>query len=104
MGRPFPHRLTCALVASTALVVGGSGHRRAEQSELVPLTAGMTVERTITVAELTDADEIFSTGNHGKVMPCVRYEDKAFAAGPIAAKARELYWAFAHQQVVAGGR
>ena len=62
------------------------------------------VERTITVAELTDADEIFSTGNHGKVIPCVRYEDKAFAAGPIAAKARELYWAFAHQQVAAGVR
>ena len=54
------------------------------------------VERTIRVAELVEADEIFSTGNHGKVVPCLRYEDKAFSAGPVAARARELYWAFAH--------
>ena len=55
------------------------------------------VERTIRVAELVDADEIFATGNHGKVVPCLRYEDHAFAAGPLARKARELYWAFAHR-------
>jgi branched-chain amino acid aminotransferase len=54
------------------------------------------IERTIRVAELAEADEIFSTGNHGKVVPCLRYEDRAFAAGPLAARARELYWAFAH--------
>jgi len=60
------------------------------------------IERTITVPELSDVDEIFSTGNHGKVVPCLRYEDKAYSAGPMAAKARELYWAFAHKQVAAG--
>ena len=60
------------------------------------------IERTIAVSELAGADEIFSTGNHGKVVPCLRYEETAFAAGPMAAKARELYWAFAHQQVPAG--
>jgi branched-chain amino acid aminotransferase len=60
------------------------------------------VERTIRVDEIADADEVFSTGNHGKVVPCVRYEDKAFAAGPMAAKARELYWTFAHRTATAG--
>jgi branched-chain amino acid aminotransferase len=54
------------------------------------------IERTIRVSELLDADEIFSTGNHGKVVPCLKYEEKSYAAGPLAAKARELYWAFAH--------
>jgi branched-chain amino acid aminotransferase len=54
------------------------------------------VERTITTADLLEADEIFATGNHAKVVPCLQYEDKTFAAGPIAAKARELYWEFAH--------
>jgi branched-chain amino acid aminotransferase len=54
------------------------------------------IERTILVEELVDADEIFSTGNHGKVVPCLRYEDKAFAPGPLAARARELYWQYAH--------
>jgi branched-chain amino acid aminotransferase len=54
------------------------------------------IERTIRVSELLDADEIFSTGNHGKVVPCLKYEEKSYAAGPLAAQARELYWAFAH--------
>jgi branched-chain amino acid aminotransferase len=81
-----------------------NGITRQRVITLLRETGVEVVERTITVAELTDADEIFSTGNHGKVIPCVRYEDKAFAAGPIAAKARELYWAFAHQQVAAGVR
>jgi branched-chain amino acid aminotransferase len=59
--------------------------------------AGVTVvERTIRVDELAEADELFSTGNHGKVVPCLRYEGRTFAAGPLAARARELYWQYAH--------
>ncbi len=54
------------------------------------------IERTIRVDELAEVAEIFSTGNHGKVVPCLRYEGKTFAAGPLAARARELYWQFAH--------
>ncbi len=53
-------------------------------------------ERTITALELADADEIFSTGNHGKVQPITRYEDRGMQAGPIAKRARQLYWKFAH--------
>jgi branched-chain amino acid aminotransferase len=65
--------------------------------------AGVTVvERTILTTEIAEADEVFSTGNHGKVVPCLRYEDTPFAAGPMAAKARELYWSFAHSQTLAG--
>ena len=60
--------------------------------------AGIEVrERTIRPAELLEADEIFSTGNHGKVVPCTRYESVALTAGPIGRRARELYWAFAHR-------
>jgi branched-chain amino acid aminotransferase len=63
-------------------------------------SAGIDViERTIRVDELAEADEIFSTGNHGKVVPCLRYEDRAFAAGPLAARARDLYWEYAHGAV-----
>lgn len=59
--------------------------------------AGVEVrERTIRPAELLEADEIFSTGNHGKVVPCLRYEDRTLAAGPLFRTARERYWAFAH--------
>lgn len=53
-------------------------------------------ERTIRPAELHDADEIFSTGNHGKVVPCTRFEQRTLAIGPVATRARELYWQFAH--------
>jgi branched-chain amino acid aminotransferase len=51
-------------------------------------------ERTVTPDELQTAREIFSTGNYGKVTPCVRYESRELPAGPVAQKARELYLAF----------
>lgn len=56
-------------------------------------------QRTIRPAELLEADELFSTGNHGKVVPCVRYEAHDLALGPVYRRARELYWAFAHSHV-----
>lgn len=62
------------------------------------------VERTIRPEELLEADEIFSTGNHGKVVPCVRYESRTLEAGPIYRQARELYWAFAHSRATVAAR
>ncbi len=53
------------------------------------------VERAIDFAELLDADEVFSSGNYAKVQPCVRLEDRAFRPGPVYARTRELYFAFA---------
>jgi branched-chain amino acid aminotransferase len=67
--------------------------------------AGVTVvERTIRPEELLEVDEIFSTGNHGKVVPCVRYEARTLEAGPMYRKARELYWAFAHSHSAVSAR
>jgi branched-chain amino acid aminotransferase len=43
-----------------------------------------------------EADEVFSTGNHGKVLHCNRVEDRSLPYGPIAQRARELYMAYAH--------
>ncbi len=54
------------------------------------------IERSVTPANLQEADEIFSTGNHAKVMPTVRYEDRDLQPGPVAKLARDLYWAFSH--------
>ncbi len=53
-------------------------------------------EETVTPEELHDADEIFSTGNYGKVTPVVRYEDRDLQPGPVFRRARELYWDFTH--------
>lgn len=53
-------------------------------------------ERTIRPTELLEADELFSTGNHGKVVACTRYEQRTLPIGPVATRARALYWQFAH--------
>ncbi|MBX6322286.1 MAG: branched-chain amino acid aminotransferase [Rhodospirillaceae bacterium] len=59
--------------------------------------AGIAVyERTLTYAEVLDADEVFSTGNYGKVLPYTRIEDRHLQPGPIFTRARALYWEFAH--------
>jgi branched-chain amino acid aminotransferase len=55
------------------------------------------VEATLDVADFAAADEIFLTGNANKVMPVTRFEDRELGAGPLAARARALYWDFAHQ-------
>ena len=53
-------------------------------------------ERTLTYQELLAADEVFSTGNLGKVLPVNRIDSRDLQPGPIAARARELYWDWAH--------
>jgi branched-chain amino acid aminotransferase len=52
-------------------------------------------EATLTPADLLEADEIFSTGNYGKVVPCSRYETRDLNAGPIGGLARQLYFDWA---------
>lgn len=57
--------------------------------------ANVTVEeRTVRPEELDSALEIFNTGNYGKVTPCVRYEGRALAVGPIATLARDRYFGY----------
>jgi branched-chain amino acid aminotransferase len=53
------------------------------------------IERAVPYADLLAADEVFATGNYQKVGPCTRLDDKDFASGPFAARARALYWEFA---------
>ncbi len=63
--------------------------------------AGVTVEeRTVRPAELEDADELFTTGNAGKVQPVNKYESRNLQPGPIARQAHELYLAYAETQRV----
>jgi branched-chain amino acid aminotransferase len=57
-------------------------------------------ETTLTTEDLLAADEVFSTGNYGKVMPVTQVDDREFGAGPIALRARDLYFEFARSQPV----
>ena len=59
--------------------------------------AGVEVrETTLQLKDFLDADEVFSTGNYSKVVPITRVEDRMLQPGPIQAKARKLYWDWAH--------
>jgi len=52
--------------------------------------------RVVEPAELDDADEIFNSGNYGKLQPIIRYNDRDLQPGPVFQRAREMYWDFAH--------
>jgi len=58
---------------------------------------GVTVvEKTLRYADFETADEIFSTGNFAKVAPVIRIDDRQLQPGRFYARARKLYWDFAH--------
>lgn len=75
-----------------------AGITRARVMALLEEAGVKVVERTVTPAELDTAAEIFSTGNYGKVTPCVRYEGRTLEVGPIATLARDRYFAFMEQE------
>jgi len=51
-------------------------------------------ERAIRPEELDEADEVFSTGNYAKVQPVTRINGRDLAIGPVAERARGLYFAW----------
>ena len=55
-------------------------------------------EVAVTREDVLAADELFSTGNYGKVLPITQIEERELQPGPIFRRARELYWDFAHSQ------
>jgi branched-chain amino acid aminotransferase len=56
------------------------------------------VETTLSYDDFLNADEIFSTGNFQKVAPMTRIDTRLLEAGPFYARARALYWDFAHSR------
>ncbi|PPR12146.1 MAG: Branched-chain-amino-acid aminotransferase [Alphaproteobacteria bacterium MarineAlpha11_Bin1] len=55
-------------------------------------------ERTMTMDDVYAADEVFLTGNYSKIQPVVQVEDARYQIGPVATRARELYFDFAKQK------
>lgn len=72
-----------------------AGITRARIIKLLREAGIEVVEKTLSVADFLAADEIFSTGNYSKVTPVIRLEDRELQPGPIAGKARDLYWDWA---------
>ncbi|KPQ06357.1 MAG: branched-chain amino acid aminotransferase [Rhodobacteraceae bacterium HLUCCA12] len=57
---------------------------------------GVTVhEAVLTLDDFRRADEVFLTGNLAKVTPVTAFDETAYPIGPIARRARELYWDWA---------
>ncbi|MGL4323287.1 MAG: branched-chain amino acid aminotransferase [Beijerinckiaceae bacterium] len=54
------------------------------------------VESSLNVADFSNADEIFISGNYSKCMPVLKFEERVLQPGPLFRKAREAYWEFAH--------
>ena len=73
-----------------------SGITRSRTISLLGDYGFRTTERTLTVQDFMEADEIFSTGNHSKVVPITRIEGRDLQPGPVTKRARELYWDWAH--------
>jgi branched-chain amino acid aminotransferase len=64
--------------------------------------SGVTVlETSLRYRDFQEADEIFTSGNFGKVQPIIKIDDRDLQPGPFYRKARELYWDFAHSRVKA---
>ncbi|MDP3523348.1 MAG: branched-chain amino acid aminotransferase [Hoeflea sp.] len=73
-----------------------SGITRSRTIRLLREAGTEVVEKSLSVGDFMDADEIFSTGNHSKVVPIIRIEGRELQAGPVARNARELYMDWAH--------
>lgn len=73
-----------------------AGITRTRTISLLTAAGYRVSERALGVGDFMEADEIFSTGNHSKVVPVTRIENRDLQPGPVAKKARELYWEWAH--------
>jgi branched-chain amino acid aminotransferase len=57
---------------------------------------GIAVEETtLTREDVLAADEVFSTGNYGKVLPVTAVDERAYQIGRLYQRARALYFEFA---------
>ena len=55
----------------------------------------VAIDPRLAVEEVHDADELFTTGNLGKVLPITKVAERDLQPGPIYRKAREIYWDWA---------
>lgn len=53
------------------------------------------IEKVLGFDDFQDADEIFATGNMNKITPVTAFDDTRYQVGPVARRARALYWDWA---------
>lgn len=72
-----------------------NGITRQRVIQLLRADGAEVEERTVDYAELAEADELFSTANYSKIMPCIRLDDRELTPGPLFERARALYMDYA---------
>ncbi|MBL4740054.1 MAG: branched-chain amino acid aminotransferase [Sneathiella sp.] len=71
-----------------------AGITRARVMKLAAAAGIEVVEKFMSAEDIMSADEVFNSGNFGKIMPVTRVEDKEFQLGPVALKLRDMYMDF----------
>ncbi len=65
---------------------------------------GLPVTQTVlTFDDVREADEVFLTGNMAKVTPVTAFDDRHYQVGPVARRARDLYWEWARADAAKAG-
>jgi branched-chain amino acid aminotransferase len=72
-----------------------AGVTRKRIADLLAEDGTEVVQTTLSMEDVMAADEVFSTGNYGKVQPVTRVEDRELQPGPVARKAYDLYMDYA---------
>ncbi len=75
-----------------------NGLNRQRVIKLLRADGVKVTETSLTVEDFAKADEIFCTGNIGKVVPVAKFEDRVMPECPVSLHARSLYWDFAHSR------
>jgi branched-chain amino acid aminotransferase len=73
-----------------------AGVTRARVMQLLRHAGVRVDERVVRLEDVLGADEVFSAGNFGKVLPVTRVEKRDLQPGPVYRRARETYWEWAH--------
>ena len=75
-----------------------SGLTRRRMMELLSGDGYAVEELTLTLDDVYAADEVFLTGNYSKIQPVVQVQDTDYQIGPVATRARDLYFEFAERE------
>ena len=72
-----------------------AGITRARHIDLLRRDGVEVVETVLSFDDVRAADEVFLTGNMSKITPVTAFDDVTYPVGPLAMRARKLYWDWA---------